>query len=641
MDLPSVPEQLPEDPAALAPGRESGEQELEGEEFAVFPGWKIYLLILALPLSSVVLYEGLDLATLLADFAKGALGAEAETVGWMTGVVLTLAPIAALIPLVAKLHRTYGGARWDERGLFLRGPLLKDEVFLPWESVQTLEPATSGVLVVPTKQAAPGLWTFYPFKPLIPVEPARRDGVLKDVAARAGKVQEGRIFGYTPHSWRSALIAFVIALPCVVTVMFSNALVVQQAWGIPADYLVLGATLATLVIGVGGALFSTSAFLTRIELHRDLLTCASYPFPFGELSVAIKGQVVWFETPSQKRRGYLRPGEGPVLRAALEEAGLSVGEDPPWRARTSAVLLQASSLILAGLLIGGAPAIWASLQPAHSVDLLWDPFEQGLVLVHERWTARPVHLVLTNDPQRIEIVGREAYGRAGTLAVGGDVALDAVQGTWSVNGGQFRGSLAPLSSEVGMEGRTHLVELPLASAVSSRLQRAITERDYDSQSWPRHPGAAGTLSTPQAVRDAGRTVPGFLESLIGVPEGQLGDFVAGRSSRRFYDIQGPDGELIAAVCNGRVLWVVVLPLNVAVTLSGQGFGYGTTLGAPQVQVEPGVSRGNLTGALQVERSSLPTLEQLLKLRRRVESKEASVEQGLAWLLAQPPARKKE
>ncbi len=421
--------------------------------------------------------------------------------------------------------------------------------------------------------------------------------------------------------------------------MFVNALVVQQAWGVPADYLVLGATLTTLVVGVGGALYSTTAFLTRIELREDLLTCASYPFPFSELSVAIRGQVAWFETPTRKRRGYLRPQEAPLLRAALEAAGLTVSERPPWRAGSSAVLLQTASLILTGLLLGGAPAIWASLQPAHDVDLLWDPFEQGLVVVHERWTARPVHLVLSNNPQSLEVRGREAYGKSGVLAAGGGLVVDAVRETWNANSARLQGSLAPLTSQVGGGVGSKLVELPLNQKTLSRLQRAIAERDYSSETWPRHPGPAGAVVIPQAVRDAGRTVPGFLESLVGVPEGPLGDFVTGRSSRRFYDVQGPDGELIAAVCNGRALWVVVLPLDVAVTLTGEGFGYGTALGAPRVQVDAGISRGNLTGALTALREDSVTLEQLLEARGRIQRKEVSVEEGLAWLLAQPPARK--
>lgn len=622
-------------PNLPAGGESEARQGPDPEGYAHFPGWKTYLLILALPLSSVLLYELLDPATHLAEFAKSTIGGEAEVAGWTTGVLLTLAPIAALIPLVARLHKLFGGARWDERGLFLRGPLLKQEVFLPWESVQTLEAIASGIQVVPTKEAAPGLWTFYPFRPLIPVGPTDQDRVLEAVAGRAGKVQEGRIFGYTPHPWRSALIAFLIALPCVVAVMFTNAGIVQEAWAIPADYLVLGATLSTLVIGVGGALFSTSAFLTRIEVREGLLTCASFAFPFEELKASIDGQVAWFENPTQSRRGYLRPGEGPALRELLEGAGVALSDRPPWRARSSAVLLQACALIAFGLLGGAVPAIWASLQPAHDVDHLWDPFEQGLVIVHERWTARPVHLVLSKDPQKIDVRGRGAYGETVPLVHGGDLALNVVSGTWSLNGGQFQGSLAPLASQTGSGGGSRLSQLPLGAAALGRLQSAIAAQRYESEAWPRYPGAAGTPAIPQAVRGAGRTVPGFLEHLLGVPEGPLGDYVSGRSSRRFYDVEGPDGDLIAAVCNGRVLWVVVLPPGVGVTLEGEGFGYGTALGAPRAAVEPGVSRSNLTGALQLLRPKSPTLEQLLEARRRIESKQANVEQTLAWLLAQP------
>lgn len=612
------------------------EPTLHPEGFERFPGWKTHLLLLLLPLSSVLLYELVDPAARLAEFAKGTLGPGTETVGWLTGVGLTLAPIAALIPLVAKLHRSFGGARWDTRGLFLRGPLLKDEVFLPWESVQTVEPTPSGVRVIPTKAAAPGLWTFYPFKPLIPVPPAERDRVLEEVARRAGEVQSGRIFGYTPHSWRSALIAFVIALPCVVTVMFTNAIVVHHAWGIPADYLVLGATLATLVVGVGGALYSTSAFLTRIELHRDLLSCASYPFLFEELRVSIRGQVVWFERPDRRRRGFLRPEEGPALRAALEAAGVPVDERPPWRASTPGVLLQTASLLALGLLAGATPAIWASLQPAHDVDQLMDPFRQGLVVVHERWTARPVHLVLCEDPELLAVVGREAYGKPGLLAHGGDLSLDANQATWSTNGGQRSGSLAPLTSLVGLGGEAQVVPLPLAPATLERLQRAIQERSYASVDWPRPPGLAGRPAIPQVVRESGRTVPGFLEGLLGVPEGPLGDYVLGRTSRRFFDVRGSEGELVAAVSHGRVLWVVVLPLEVGVTLVGEGFGYGTALGAPVAQVEPGISRSNLTGALEHLRPEPPTLDQLLEARRRIRASEASATETLEWLLSQTP-----
>lgn len=614
-------------------GESEARQGPDPEGYAHFPGWKTYLLILALPLSSVLLYELLDPATHLAEFAKSAIGGEAEIAGWTTGVLLTLAPIAALIPLVARLHKLFGGARWDERGLFLRGPLLKQEVFLPWESVQTLEAIASGIQVVPTKEAAPGLWTFYPFRPLIPVGTEDQDRVLEAVAGRAGKVQEGRIFGYTPHPWRSALIAFLIALPCVVAVMFTNAEIVQEAWAIPADYLVLGATLSTLVIGVGGALFSTSAFLTRIEVREGLLTCASFAFPFEDLKASIDGQVAWFENPTQSRRGYLRPDEGPALRELLEGAGVALSDRPPWRARSSAVLLQAGALIAFGLLGGAVPAIWASLQPAHDVDQLWDPFRQGAVIVHERWTGEPIHLVLSSEPELIEVRGRAAYGKPAQLTAGGPVGLvDASRREWSGQGGAS--DLAALSSQAGSGAGSRLVNLPLERAALARLRESIRERRYSGLAWPRPPGAAGALASPQAVRGAERTVPAFLEFLLGVPEGPLGDYVSGRSSRRFYDIEGPDGDLVAAVCNGRVLWVVVLPPGVGVTLESDGFGYGTALGAPRAAVEPGISRSNLTGALQLLRPKSPTLEQVLEARRRIESKQANVEQTLAWLLAQ-------
>jgi hypothetical protein len=633
----SLPEPTPEPASPEAEKAKAGAeraQPLGSEGFEVFPDWKTYLLILALPLTSVLLYELVDPATLLGELGEHTVGPQGKIAGYLTGILLTLAPIAAPIPLIARLHKRFGAARWDEHGLFLKGPLIKQEVFLAWESVQTLEPTPSGIQVVPTPEAAPGLWTFHPFRPLIPVGPDERDAVLQAVAGRAGKVQEGRVFGYTPHSWRSALIAILIALPCVVTVMFTNAAIVQVAWAIPADYLVLGATLITLVLGAGGGLYSTSAFLTRIEVREGLLTCASFAFPFDSLRVAIRGRAVWFETPSQKRQGYLRPGEGETLRALLEGAGVEVQDQVPWRARPSSVVLLAVGLVALGLLLGGVPAIWASLQPAHDVDQLWDPFEQGVVIVHERWTGRPLHLVLSPEPQLIEVLGRGPYGRLELLALGGPVgSVNAVEGTWTRFGGRGEG-LAPVSSQIGRGQGSSVTPLRVDRAALDRLQESIAEQRYSSEAWPRHPGAAGTLATPQAVRKAGRTVPGFMEQLLGVPEGPLGDYVLGRTSCRFFDVQGPDADLIVAVCHGLVLWVVVLPPGVGLTLEGEGFGYGTALGAPRAQVEPGISRSNLTGALKRLRPEPPTLEQVLEARRRVRSKEATVEAALAWLQAQ-------
>ncbi|MBL4850316.1 MAG: hypothetical protein JKY65_32770 [Planctomycetes bacterium] len=350
--------------------------------------------------------------------------------------------------------------------------------------------------------------------------------------------------------------------------------------------------------------------------------------------------MIWLRANKKERRGYLKPDEGPVLRAALESEGLSVGTKIPARASSTRVVIQSAALLVGSLLLGLAPALWASQQPAHQVDSFQDPFGQGLVILHERWTGRPLHILLVTRPETMAVRGRQAYGRVGIFwadQASTYLRVDSVAGRWwevNARGVDQEGELAPVTSEIRTASRVSLSPMPVTMATLERLQSSLVSSGYYTSVRPRGPVVPGSKG-PQAIRDSGRSVPAFLETILGVPEGPLGDYVLGRTSRRFFDLVCPRGEVVAAVSHGRVLWVVVLPRDVALTLEGNGFRYATDVGGARVQVPAGLSRSNLTGALTPLRTKPPSLDQLLEARRRLLGG-AAVAAVMDWLVAQPP-----
>ena len=605
--------------------------------------WWAYALAIGLPALAI----GLALAGLPEAgraFAAGILGPSEHValVGYFSACGLCLVPLLLLFPLMFLLHLRCGAARWNSQGLILQSPFpsFHQEVFLPWSAVKEVRERAHGLQIVPTPEAALGLWTYHPHPPFAPVPAAERAAALADAAALAGQPPSGRSFGRVVTSpWRSlAALGVLIGL---IALLELNCSVQLSAWDDEQSGFAFCASLLAGVL-VLPLLAHFLASLSLVEVHPGLLTCGSYAFLFEEIdAIALEGRVLCVSKgPGRSRRARAQTRsleESAALRAELEGRGLRVARElPPW-GKSRRLLARGVALALGALALGISPALWAWALPAEVRCLHTDAFGQGALVVSELASHKPRVLVLTPRPGAIEIADlRGPLGRRrrfGPITSPTEFVLHLASDRWE-SGGRS-GALAPLASAVFPGEGSRLAGCELPPEASEGLRARLREGELFPPLPPAPP--SGVISRRW------RSLPRLLELALGALEhGPLDDFVRGRTSRRFYDLRSlprAAEALVAAVDQGRVRWLVAIPDTKPrpASLAGAGFTYRLGGKGPPGAAPPGISRCDAAGRLTLLRASPPSLDELLEARRQVEAG-ASPSEAAAWLLLQPGER---
>ena len=337
----------------------------------------------------------------------------------------------------------------------------------------------------------------------------------------------------------------------------------------------LSGALMALVVVVCGL-----SWVTRIDVRPGLLICGGSHFEFEEIrALALVGRVFAIEAVRGgkvlRRRVSVPPGTSPnELRAALARRGLELGGNlPPW-ARNGRLYVRVSALLLASSLVGISPALWALSQPATTEETLTDSFDQSVLLISEASLSglTLTHVVLLPSGKQARVLGsRGAYGRfeINGPGHGADFEIDLTEGRWRDEVTRLEGALTPVlcAHEVEDDPGLRLDTLPNPEAFLQAVERAQKEERLSWTSSSRPP--------PQAGRTLGRSLPATLEAL-GEPAAGAEGFLHGRSSSRFYDLRGggkAGSDIVAAVDQGRVLWLVEVPKGAGWTLLGANFGY--------------------------------------------------------------------
>ncbi len=613
-----------------------------GETYGLFPHWTTYLYLASMIPVAWFLADVIDLPKIFRDLAResGHTPAVAQT-AWLTGMFVALIPLWSLVPATLWLNRRYGAAHWDSSGLYLTNAVVRVELFLAWDSVESLRVIPGGVQVVPKPEVRYALWTYVPFKPLIPTRAQAAAALHSRLSLLVGQDQESRVF---PCSRLERYLPW-IALLAIGAMSFAflalNDWALEQCWEVKAHELVavcslLGALTAGLVF-----LRLNLAWLTRIEVRPGVVSCGGTSFALDELtSVTLAGAKLCLEGTrdgkTTRRSGLLARGRDPAeLRAALEERGLEVRDQVPAWARGRRLVMSCLLLLVGGACVGCLPAGWAINQPITRSAYMTDRLGQGALFIGEASLQGPrvTHVLFLPYPDRAFVFGgRSPYGKTDRTRPHSDdyFLVDLSRQIWRDQTSSLEGPLSPLMrarlQDVEVEDVIELYDLPCAQPALDALSQAWRENRF--QSLP-------VTDLFCAGREIGRSLPTTFEGILG-PQGAARDYLEGRCSVRFFDLRhvGPSAktDLVAAVASGGVLWVVEVPHHAQFVLRGEFLAY--FLGRPEaseVEIPLGVSRIDERGQVTRLRKHRPTLDEVLVARRRVKAGEPAAA-VFNWLL---------
>jgi len=568
-----------------------------------------------------------------------------------TGVLVGWAPLLACVPALVWLQGRFGGAEWGPWGLRVVDLFTGHAgTFLPWQLVETLKEVPGGLKATPKREAGR---LFRLGAPCLVVPPgSEREELLRATAPFVGQPFEPEVFGVGPPRGEWLLIAFVLViyLPVGVFVGLDQA---DSSWGTSADGLSMAFLLAASVSFCALAFAALLSRSTRVELYQGggrtpLLRVDRAPISFDELrSVAQSGGTFWFETAGGSRLARIHdPVEAERLVSAIQDLGLEVSGSLSWRARPEIRVPLLWSLAIAALGFGLVPALWAYLVPARRAARVSDELGQDLLVVWEESSHRPLLLLALPPDAGLEVRGlRGAYGLPEAPQRWGKeegLLIDLEAGLWRDRLSGASGSLALVGSATVASSTSHTQVSWDASDRAETLARLGPYfRDAElelmiSDSVARICFRTGQARSGKAFR-ASPNLPATYAKLLGHQEGLLGDLLAGRSSRRIYDLRWvtPHEDLVAAVAWGRVLWAVLIPRDSNQSLSGGGITYEIGNGGNLVQLSPGLWRVDVGGALTRLRAAAPSLPELLRAEERLSLGSPKDEGLLNELLAAP------
>lgn len=547
----------------------------------------------------------------------------------VTGELLAWVPLLLSIPFVFRLASHYGGAEWGPWGVWVVDLFSGQRgTHLPWQQVESLKEIPGGLRVVPAPAAGK---LFRIGGPTLIVPPGEdRERLLQATAPFVGRHFEPQVFGAGPRAaeWGTLWVLVGLYLPAAVWACVEST---RAAWGQPADGLslscILVGALACCVFGYLAVLSRSS----RVELYEaegypTLLRVFRTAIPLAEIkAVRRQGQALWIEATNTS--GGIRiqdPAEAEALVSALERLGLDVGEGlPAWKRPRLRVPL-CWVLAVLSLVIGFVPALWAEAVPAHRASRLSDEYGQDVLLVWEERSYRPLLFLALPPETPVEVRGlRGAYGLPDEARWSKEEGLvvDVAARTWTDLRSGASGSLALVGSATTAATTSH-------SRISAWSDDPASLRGLEPYLQDSQIGLVigntltllsfGKARKGKATRDLPELSGAFAKVLQPEP-GPLADFVAGRSSRRIYDLRGitPDKDLVAAVVHGRVVWAVLVPRDTSQTLRGAGLTYDIGKGGNLVALTRGLWRVHVGGALSLIRAEPPTLAELRELEARL------------------------